>query len=663
MITLGIDFGTCFSSAAFMRDGVLHRVKDPVRHSYSWPSSVYLEDSGRLLVGFAAEMKRKLKPSRYKREFKRDFGETAPYILGDRSFFPEELTTELLVHLRVEAEAMNGGERILSAAVTLPVTFGDRKAELLRGAAKAAGFEHVFLVREPVAAATYFFEVGHSPRMLNEGEFMLVYDLGGGTFDAALVTRAEDGFSIVGEPIGVAHCGGADFDRLILHDILEKCGENARTTVAQQGEMALRTQAFLLENAVNVKHQLSAASKGEDLVQVPQLGLALEYELDEAKFNQMIAPLLDETIRVCNDLVGRNNIVWDQIAFILLVGGSCRLPTVANTMLNAFQRPVIRVDEPELAVCLGAAPSIRPIFVQALARVRELQTLSEVIVASIKARVDLLRLKTHSRITKFLFDFAATVGNDMQKFEPKTKMIDVKSLYSANVSALALKKDRESFERDVIAAKEADKQLGSEIVSQMHKIQGEKFALWFREQLQPEIDKCISFILLFNQRDVEAFISMIDNIGGKLIDCKAISASILQPAELQCAFDNFARSASELGSLSAGQKWGQDISKIYLPGGPLLRLVLGSFGIAPLLSPLNSEMQPWIKDIETMQQKVDRFSRDAGRGVRDEAQKYTDCVIAHVEPVSERIAKGFDTAIQAVRCELNSILAELGNGK
>src|SRR5579859_2077527 len=192
---LGIDFGTCFSSAAFIYGGTLSFVKDPLSVGFSVPSSAFATPQGQVLVGKAANNQRLRDPLRYRREFKRDLGRTDPLLLGTHPFLPEELIAHVLGKIKSDADAQMkslGKPLFTGAALTIPATYQEHKRALMLKAAAEAGFgaEELTLLEEPVAAALYYAHQSNMP----EGEILLVYDLGGGTFDTALLQKKGDSF-------------------------------------------------------------------------------------------------------------------------------------------------------------------------------------------------------------------------------------------------------------------------------------------------------------------------------------------------------------------------------------------------------------------------------------------------------------------------------------
>jgi molecular chaperone DnaK (HSP70) len=369
MMRLGIDFGTSSSRAALMNGDDPKPVKDPLKHGFTFPSSIYVTERGEVLVGHAAENQRLKDPHRYQREFKRDLGRSEPFLLGDHSILPEELVAEVLKKLKEEAEKMVSGlltdePHLTSAVMTVPATYQEKKRDLMRQAAEKAGFnpKEIQLLDEPVAAALYHAYYlrkagnGKTGQGLREGEILLVYDLGGGTFDAALIQKKGDGYELMAVPAGLERCGGVDFDREIFKDVKNRCPAVEGLLNGQSDDVTKRrAQAILTDFCRNVKHQLSEAQAAEDLLLLSGITSEASYRLTRDEFNQMIAPYVERMCEECRQLVKGADIEWKDVRGILLVGGSCRVPYVGERVERAFGRPVYRVDEPELAVCLGAA--------------------------------------------------------------------------------------------------------------------------------------------------------------------------------------------------------------------------------------------------------------------------------------------------------------------
>ncbi|EDX83263.1 DnaK family protein [Synechococcus sp. PCC 7335] len=347
---LGIDFGTCYSSAALMLDGTFQAVKEPLKHGYSFPSSAFLTKQGNIVVGQAAENQYRLAPGRYRREFKRDLGRTVPYVLGEQDFLPEQLILELVRTIKTEAEQM-ASDSLTTAIITIPATYQTYKRQLMEQVAAQAGFETVTLLEEPVAAATYY---ANKQGGLTEGDILLVYDLGGGTFDAALIQKQGNSFQVLAQPVGDEQCGGIDFDRQIYADLNSRCSDTLQDLLkpTNQDVAAVRTKLIVGDWCQGFKHQLSAVPEYEDLLPV---GMSETYALTRQQFESMIEPFVTRTLDLCTQLVQSANLSWEEISRVLMVGGSCRIPYVKESIEKAFGCAVERVTDPELAVSYGAA--------------------------------------------------------------------------------------------------------------------------------------------------------------------------------------------------------------------------------------------------------------------------------------------------------------------
>ncbi|HEV2343855.1 MAG TPA: hsp70 family protein [Actinocrinis sp.] len=360
---LAIDFGTSTSSAAVVADDEVQQIREPWSGSPSWPSAVYL-DGDTLLVGTPAERHKRVSPLNYRAQFKRDLDRQPGIVLGDpesaRSFTPQELVAEMLRALRAEAEQRHGRGRITRAVLTVPTSYGPQSARrrLMIEAGVAAGFEAVELIYEPVAAAM------HRPagEPFAPGSLFLVYDFGGGTFDAALVRGTGPGqiHDVLGRRT-LDECGGADIDASVVRWLRENAGaELAAKLDGRQPDgssdplAAHRANVQLDTVATALKHQLSDRPRAVEL-----FDQMLELSLDLGTFTKLAEPTVDRTVRCCTELLDAADVPAGRLAGILLVGGSSRMPMVATALEEAFRCPVRRASDPENAVLLGAAQFAR----------------------------------------------------------------------------------------------------------------------------------------------------------------------------------------------------------------------------------------------------------------------------------------------------------------
>lgn len=349
---LAIDFGTCNTKAALVIEDKLILVQNPFKPESSFfRSSVYLTPEGQILVGHAADAMRDTDVRRYRKEFKRDFGENIPYQLGDRQLLPQDLVGAVLSKIKEEAERIvqsHGENSLTNVVLTVPASYNGYKKGLMQAVAEQVGFTKVQLLAEPEAAAYYY----NRNNIISNGDIVLVYDLGGGTFDAALLRKEGDGYKSLVPPTGIDGCGGIDFDKQIYQRI---CGQITDSLLVERLRIfndvkAQQDREILGDFCRGLKHQLSQIPKA-----FGRLILDKEaYGLTQRDFNLMVGSVIDETVAECVRLVKDANLKLDELNHVLLVGGSCRIPYVRKLLEAKLTKPLFHLREPELAVCKGA---------------------------------------------------------------------------------------------------------------------------------------------------------------------------------------------------------------------------------------------------------------------------------------------------------------------
>ena len=315
---------------------------------FSLPSAVFVDGDGSILVGQAAMNSRRRAPQNFRMEFKRDIGQDIPIFLGQRQFLPKDLYTEMFRHMAGCAlKAGNGA--IEKAYITCPASFGKKKRAQVTEAARAAGLFNTVLVDEPTAAAMGYFNAG----LIKEGEKVLVYDFGGGTFDASLLGCDRGEFRGLAEPAGLEHCGGIDIDRMIYEDMLKNLDPDMLALVNQKPINRMRLDSQLAELAIKAKHHLSSANHfSEDI----QIGFDLvPYSLSREALERMLSPMVGQTITVCQGLLKNAGLKTSDLSAILMVGGTSRVPLVQRAVAQfAKNVPVLASMDLELAVASGA---------------------------------------------------------------------------------------------------------------------------------------------------------------------------------------------------------------------------------------------------------------------------------------------------------------------
>lgn len=352
-LLLAVDVGASRTAAAIARvgpDGLVTPTPFPLgRHADSVPSVVFVGD-GELLFGDAAERRGFAQPERLVREFKRRIGDETPIRAGDRRFTPEQLFA-LLVSWVVDCVAEREGERPTALSVSIPASWGGHRSGLVLSALARAGWRDVRLISEPEAAARHYaFE-----RSLEPGSLLAVYDLGGGTFDAALVRIEGDrSIEIVGDPVGLDAFGGADFDDAVFRHAVRAAGLSL-DDLTSDGD-ARAGLASLRREAVEAKEALSFDSDTVVLVLVGDGDATVR--LTRAEFEGMIEDGLGGTADVVANLLESAKVLPEDVAAILLTGGSSRIPRVAQLLSERFDRPVAVDADPKAAISMGAVRAI-----------------------------------------------------------------------------------------------------------------------------------------------------------------------------------------------------------------------------------------------------------------------------------------------------------------
>jgi molecular chaperone DnaK len=343
---LGVDLGTTYTAAAVRRDGVVS-VLGLGNRAMQIPSTVYLQSDGSFLVGEAAEARAGVEPDRIAREFKRRIGDPVPIIVGGAPFSAEQLTARLLSSV-VAVATEREGERPESVTVSYPANWGTYKTDLLRQTFSLADLNGVRTCTEPEAAAITY----ATRHRVQQGTCVAVYDLGGGTFDAAVLRDTGDAFTLVGEPEGIEHLGGVDFDEAVFQHVLRTVGPQL-ASVDGQDPAVLRGLERLRRDCVAAKESLSTDTEAVIAVNVGHVDTVVR--MTRSEFEDLIRPSIDETIASLRRVLASAGVPPEDLAAILLVGGSSRIPLVSEMLSGAFGRPLALDAHPKHDVAIGAA--------------------------------------------------------------------------------------------------------------------------------------------------------------------------------------------------------------------------------------------------------------------------------------------------------------------
>ena len=345
---LGVDLGTTSTAAAVARGATVRPLTFDGGVA-SVPSVIFVPAGGAVLVGNAAEAGAAADPSRAIREFKRRMGDPVPAVIGGVPYPIELVMAHLLAFVVRTAVAQEGA---LPAVIVLthPANWGDYKAGMLREAARRAGLDadRVVLLTEPEAAA-----VSHTrEHQLAVGDVIAVYDLGGGTFDAALVRRTATRFELIGNPEGMDRLGGIDFDQAVLAHV-DRALAGAVTAADRSDPATLPAQAALRVQCRRAKEALTGAADTTIPVALP--ALQAEVRLTRPELEAMVRPRLADTTRALERAVRSAGLTMDGVSRVLLVGSSSLMPLVGEVVQQATGRTAVLAAQPKLAIATGAA--------------------------------------------------------------------------------------------------------------------------------------------------------------------------------------------------------------------------------------------------------------------------------------------------------------------
>jgi molecular chaperone DnaK len=342
---VGIDLGTTNSEVALVRDGQPHVFAedgDPIL-----PSFVGLSEDGRLLVGQAARNQWVLAPERTVKSIKRKMGQDVKVRLGDQEYRPQEISAMILRALRDRA-ARQLGVPVAKAVITVPAYFNDAQRQATREAGELAGLEVVRILNEPTAASLTY---DPSQRELRR---MLVYDLGGGTFDVSIV-QAQEGVVEVLASHGDTQLGGDDFDDLLVKHLCDRFQQEHGVDLRAN----LVAKARVLRAAEAAKRHLSyhpfTRVEEEFIAEKDGRALHLNLEVSRQEYEQMIRPLLDRTMDCVQRALDDSHLTASAIDKVVLVGGATRTPLVTELLEERLGQPAHQEVNPDLCVAMGAA--------------------------------------------------------------------------------------------------------------------------------------------------------------------------------------------------------------------------------------------------------------------------------------------------------------------
>ncbi len=344
-IIIGIDLGTTNSEVAYIRDGRPCIIE--VDGSQLLPSMVGLANDGALLVGQSARNQYVLHPERTIRSIKRRMGEDVKVKMGEQDYTPQEISAIILRHLKTAAQR-ELNEEIAKAVITVPAYFSDAQRQATRDAGKLADLEVVRIINEPTAAALAY-EADHTGQ-----RNILVYDLGGGTFDVSVVRMEHDVTEVLSSH-GNNHLGGDDFDARIVEHLINHLQDVHGLDPSSVPAAMARLERAAEASKIALSDAPYARIEEEYLLERDGKPAHLSLELDRQEYEAMIDPFVDETLEAVHTALRGAGLTVSDLDEILLVGGATRTPLIQHRLeADLGMQPRTEVD-PDLCVVAGSA--------------------------------------------------------------------------------------------------------------------------------------------------------------------------------------------------------------------------------------------------------------------------------------------------------------------
>ncbi|MEM9266168.1 MAG: Hsp70 family protein [Cyanobacteria bacterium P01_F01_bin.13] len=346
MAIIGIDLGTTNSVVAALDGGQPWVIPDD-DDELLLPSCVGLDNEGKLLVGAYALRQYASAPERTVKSIKRQMGTDYEVTLDDQTYSPQAISAMILRTLKQQAETVLE-EPISQAVITVPAYFTDAQRQATKEAGEIAGLEVLQILNEPTAAALVFEERSE------DGETVLVYDLGGGTFDVSIVDITGDVTEVLASH-GNNRLGGDDFDHQLQRHLTDRFQQINGQSLPNDPTI----EARLLRAAEAAKIELSehgfVAVREPFLVSQGSTALHLETEVAREDFEHLITPILKETLEAIDRALSDASMAAEDLSRIVLVGGSTRIPLVQRMVQNHLPGVPVSSFEPDLCVAMGAA--------------------------------------------------------------------------------------------------------------------------------------------------------------------------------------------------------------------------------------------------------------------------------------------------------------------
>ena len=344
-IIIGIDLGTTNSEVAVFNNGKITLIEDDGKKLL--PSVVGVSDDDAILVGEPAKNQYLLYPERTIKSIKRLMGQDTLIDMAGKQYSPQEVSAIILRRLKQIAENYLT-QPVSKAVITVPAYFSDVQRQATRAAGEIAGLEVVRMINEPTAAALAY-DASHQQQ-----KTMLVYDLGGGTFDVSVV-NIESGIVEVLSSHGNNHLGGDDFDAKIINHLLDFINEQHGIDVSEDKKIMARLTRAAEAAKITLSDQPYVQINEEYLLEHQGTAKHLALELSRDSYETMIADYINETLDAVHIALKDADFTASDVDEILLVGGATRTPCIRERLFDEFGFEPHGEIDPDLCVAQGAA--------------------------------------------------------------------------------------------------------------------------------------------------------------------------------------------------------------------------------------------------------------------------------------------------------------------
>ena len=345
---IGIDLGTTNSCVAVYEGGEPVVIPNP-EGARTTPSVVAFSKTGERMVGQVAKRQAITNPDRTISSIKRHMGSDYKVSIDGKSYTPQEISAMILQKLKSDAEAYLG-TTVTEAVITVPAYFTDSQRQATKDAGKIAGLDVKRIINEPTAAA-----LAYGVDKETKEQKVMVFDLGGGTFDVSLLDISDGVFEVLATN-GDTHLGGDDFDQRVIDWIAEEFMKDNAGIDLRKDKMALQR---LKEAAEKAKIELSGVTSSN--INLPFITADatgpkhFEATLTRAKFNELTADLVERTMVPTKKALADAGLSVGQVDKVLLVGGSTRIPAVQDAVKNFIGKDPFKGINPDECVAIGAA--------------------------------------------------------------------------------------------------------------------------------------------------------------------------------------------------------------------------------------------------------------------------------------------------------------------